>query len=481
MIASNEGGDALSRQDRFWLGACALLALVVWGLGWLSPAEFMDADFPFIVENDATWASAWTQDSYRAVGLSEAPPITYEPLGITLLGTLGKTLGASSPLPYRVLATLFHALNAALLALWLRRLGLSTARSVTAASLWSLMPIHAEVMYWASASLDVMASCALLGALVLAARPSVAARLGAIGIWTLSFLLKEALVCGSIALLLTMAYAPVQPEGEKEAARPPLGLPAMVGGLVLAAWWTARSLAGAQAPANVPLHWSALGASFGEAIARAVGLGEQFRAAGAPLHGMTWIAAAALVATAWYAWQASRHPAHVMVPVFSLSVIAVAQVLLGQSEVGFVVDPDRFFYLAVSFIPVTAVCAWNPPAERSIRDRSIAIVTVGVLLTVWAWSDIEARESYESFDAMLTREIRIGRASPKVYLLRGLERMKREDPCAAEMDFRYSFALAIEREDRERARELGIDALKACSDAKAAAIQSRRGAPETTP
>jgi hypothetical protein len=127
------------------------------------------------------------------------------------------------------------------------------------------------------------------------------------------------------------------------------------------------------------------------------------------------------------------------------------------------------------------VCAWNPPAERSIRDQSIAIVTVGVLLTVWAWSDIEARESYESFDAMLTREIRIGRASPNVYLLRGLERMKRDDPCAAEMDFRYSFALAIEREDRERARELGIDALKACSDAKAAAIQSRRGAPETTP
>lgn len=464
------------------MGACALLVLAVWGVGWLSPAELMGSDLPLIVDNQATWASAWTQDSYRAVGLREAPPIVYQPLGITLLALLGKAFGEGSPIPYRVLATVLHALNAVLLALWLRRLGLSTVRSVTAASLWSLMPIHAEVLYWASASLDVMAGSALLGALVLATRPSVAARLGAIGIWTLSFLLQETLIFGSLALLLTMAYAPTRPDAaEDDASRSPLGLPAMVGGLVLAAWWTARSLAGAGLPRTVPLHWSALGASFGEAIVRAVGLGEPFRAGGAPLHGMTWIAAIALIATAWYAWQASRHPAHVMLPVFSLSAIAAAEVLLGQSEVGFLVDPDRFFYLAVSFVPVTAVCAWNPPAGHPVRDRGIAIATVAVLLGVWAWSDIEARASYESFDAMLTREIRIGRASARIYLLRGLERMKHDDPCAAEMDFRYSFALAIENDDRERARELGIDALAACSDAKAAAVKSRRGPPAPTP
>jgi hypothetical protein len=467
-----------------WFGAIALLAIVVWGLGWFSPAELMEADFPLIVQNEATWASAWTQDSYEAAGISEAPPVAYEPVGILLLRALGTILGISSPIPYRIVAVLFHALNAVLIALWLRRLGLSTARSLTAASLWSVMPIHAEAMYWASALLDVMASTALLGALLLAGRSSPAARLGAVGAWTLSFLTKEALIFGSLAVLLTMAYAPAEVDGvddlPEERSRPPLGLPAMIGGLALAAWWIARSLAGAHVP-HVPLSWSALGASFGEAIMRAVGLGEQFRAGGAPLHGMTWIAAIALAVTAWYAWQASRHPARVMLPVFSLSVIAAAQVLLGQSEVGFVVDPDRFFYLAVSFIPVTAVCAWNPPAERSSRAQVIAVAIVGMLWAVWAWSDIAARDSYESFEAMLTREIRIGRASARVYLLRGIERMKHDDPCAAEMDFRFSFAMATRSNDRERARELGIDALAACSDFKAAAVKAKHGPPNAPP
>jgi hypothetical protein len=105
------------------------------------------------------------------------------------------------------------------------------------------------------------------------------------------------------------------------------------------------------------------------------------------------------------------------------------------------------------------------------------VVSAGALLVVWSWSDIAARAHYASFEAVLTREIRIGRASTEVYLLRGLERMKHGDPCAAEMDFRSSFALAIDTADRERARELGIEALEACSDARAQEIKSKHGAP----
>lgn len=468
-----------STRGRAWLALCAVLPLLIWGAGWLGPAELMGADRVWILENDATWASAWTEDSLRAMGAEDAPAVSYQPVGVALLGTLGRWLATASPIPYRVLAGLLHALGAVLLALWLNRLGLGTVRSAIAASLWSVMPIHAEALYWASALVDVMASSALLGALVLAARPSMSCRLGAVGMWVLAFLLKETLIFGSIAVLLTMAYCPVEPEQAEDQAspRPALGAPAVVGALALAAWWTARSLAGVRLPDNVPLHWSALGASFGEAIVRAIGLGEPLRAAGMPLHGMTWLAAIALAATAWYAWQASRYPAHVMLPVLSLSAIAAAQVLLGQSEMELLVDPDRYFYLAVSFIPVTAVCAWNPPAERSSQARWVAVVSAGALLVVWSWSDIAARAHYASFEAVLTREIRIGRASTEVYLLRGLERMKHGDPCAAEMDFRSSFALAIDTADRERARELGIEALEACSDARAQEIKSKHGAP----
>ncbi|MFZ1865718.1 MAG: hypothetical protein WAU39_15950, partial [Polyangiales bacterium] len=222
----------------------------------------MGDDLALIVHNQATWVSTWTQDSYQAVGMQEAPPIVYQPVGVALLGTLKGWLGVTSPIPYRVLAVLLHALAAVLLAIWLRGLGLNTARSLTAASLWSVMPIHAEAIYWASGLLDVIASCALLGALVLAMRPSRPARLAAVGIWVLSFLLEQALIFGSIALLLTMASAPLESEhADDQASRPPLGMPAVVVALALAAWWTARSLAGVQIPESVPLHWSALGAS----------------------------------------------------------------------------------------------------------------------------------------------------------------------------------------------------------------------------
>ena len=468
----------LSKRERVWFGLSALLPLVVWGLGWLSPAELMGDDLVLIVDNEATWASAWTQDSYRAAGVEDAPPVVYRPVGVALLATLEGWLGTTSPIPYRVLAVVLHALNTVLLALWLTGLGLSVVRSLIAAALWSVMPIHAEPLYWAAGLLDVMASSALLAALVLATRHSLSARLGAVGAWALALLLKETVLFGSIALLFTMAYSPAEPEEAGEhAARPPLGVIAVVGTLALAAWWTARSLAGVEAPESVPLHWTALAASFGEAIVRSVGLGEIFRAGGAPLHGMTLVAGIALAATAWYAWQASRHPARVMLPVLSLSTIAVAQVLFGQSEVGFLVDPDRYFYLAVSFIPVTAVCAWNPPAENSARATVAAAVIVSALIAVWSWSAVESRSNYASFEAMLTREIRIGRASAEVYFLRGVERMKNDDPCAAEMDFRFSFAMALDAEKRERARKLGIDALHACSDAKAEAVKSKHGDP----
>ncbi|KPK16071.1 MAG: hypothetical protein AMJ62_07265 [Myxococcales bacterium SG8_38] len=468
----------LSKRDRVWFGLSALLPLVVWGLGWLGPAELMGDDIVLIVDNQATWASAWTQDSYRAAGVEDVPPVVYRPVGIALLATLKGWLGTTSPIPYRVLAVALHALNTVLLAFWLSGLGLSVVRSLIAASLWSVMPIHAEAIYWASGLLDVMGSSALLAALVLATRHSVAARLGAVGAWVLALLLKETLLFGSIALLFTMAYSPAEPEeADHHAARPPLGAPALVGALALAAWWTARSLAGVEIPESVPLHWTALAASFGEAIVRSVGLGDAFRAGGAPLHGLTLVAGIALGATAWYAWQAARHPARVMLPALSLSTIAAAQVLFGQSEVGFLVDPDRYFYLAVSFIPVTAVCAWNPPAERSTPAAVVATVIVSALIAVWSWSAVEARSDYESFEAMLTREIRIGRASAEVYFLRGVERMKHEVPCAAEMDFRFSFAMAVDPEKRERARKLGIDALQACSDAKAEGVKSRHDAP----
>jgi hypothetical protein len=438
----------------------------------------MGHDFAFIVDSQATWSTAWTQDSSRAAGLEGAPPVLYRPLGVLLLAGLERWLESATPTPYRVLATLLHSLNAVLLALWLLGLGLTTRRASIAAALWGVMPIHAETMYWASASLDVMASTALLIALLLTTRPTLAWRLGAVGIWIVAFCLQESAIFGSIALLFTMALCPLSFRDVAEAEpRPALGKPAVVGGIAIAAWWTARSLAGVQPPESVPLDWSALGASFGEAVVRSIGLGEPLRAGGPPLHGISFLSGIALLATAWYAWLALRKEPRATAAVLSLSVIGVAQVLFGQSEVGVLVDSDRYFYLTSAFIPVCAVGSWNPPGQPTRRVAAIAAVSIVALIAVWSWSAIATRQSYDNFEALLTREIRVGRASGHIYMLRGIERMKRGDPCAAEMDFRSSYALETNETKRVKARELGLRALEICTALSADAVRSKHANP----
>lgn len=413
----------MSSRDRTWLALCGLLPLLVWSVGWF---------------------------------------------------------GVASPFPYRVAAVVLHSLNAVLLALWLLGLGLDKTRALVAAALWSVMPIHAESVYWEGAFGGMIASTALLAALALATWPSLLARLGAVGLWTAALFPQPTAVLGAVALLYTMAVSPPSnddADAGAEATRPPLGVPAVAGGAAFAIWWTARELSGVELPSNLPLDWSALAASFGEAIVRAVGLGEQLRAGGPPLHGVSIVAGIALVATGWYSWRGSRQYPHVALSVLSLSLIGIAQALIGQSRGEFVLDPDHYFYLTSAVVPVMAVCAWTPAERSSGKLDMAAAAGVTALLLFWSWSAISARASYDDFESMLTREIRIGRASAKVYQLRGMERMDRKDPCVAEMDFRSSFALARSDSARAQARELGLEALHACSDEKAEAPASKPEAP----
>lgn len=404
----------MSARERTWFALCGLLPLLVWGFGWF---------------------------------------------------------GAAPVFPYRAPAVLMHAANTLVMALWLSGLGLDRARALVAAALWSVMPIHAESLFWEGAFPSLLGSTALLVALALATHPSMFARLGAVAFWTIALFPQPTAVLGAFALLYTMAVSPPSPGGaggaDAENARPPLGVPAVVGGATFAIWWTARELSGFELPKDLPLDFSALGASFGEAVLRAVGLGEWLRAGGPPLHGVTIMAGVALLATAWYSWRASRQYPHVTLSVLALGLVGIAQVLIGQNEGGFIVDPDHDFYLTSTIVPVIAVCAWaSPEREPGQRDWAAAASFIAALL-FFCWGAVSARASYDDFESMLTREIRIGRASAKVYRLRGVERMGRQDPCAAEMDFRSSLALAMSELERAQARELELEALHACSDTKA--------------
>jgi hypothetical protein len=361
-----------------------------------------------------------------------------------------------------------HAANTIVMALWLCGLGLDRPRALIAVALWSVMPIHAESLFWEGAFPNLLGSTALLVALALATQASIFARLGAVAFWTIALFPQPTAVLGAFALLYTMAVSPPSPGGaDSNDSRPPLGVPAVVGGATFAIWWTARELSGFELPQDLPLDFSALGASFGEAVLRAVGLGEQLRAGGPPLHGITIMAGAALLATGWYAWRASRRFPHVTLSVLALGLVGVAQVLIGQNQGGVIVDPDHDFYLTSAIIPVIAVCAWASPVREPGQGDWAAAASVIAVLLFFSWGAVSARASYDDFESMLTREIRIGRASAKVYRLRGVERMGRQDPCAAEMDFRSSFALAMSEHERAQARELGLEALHACSDRQA--------------
>ncbi|MFZ1863235.1 MAG: hypothetical protein WAU39_03345 [Polyangiales bacterium] len=445
---------------RVTLGLCVLVPLCLWSLGLLRVPRFMSDDFIFIVDNHASWLSVWTRDSYQAAGFDGAPAVVYRPLGVALLSSLRGVLGTSSPLPYRALALVLHALNAGLLALWLSRLGLRVRAAAAAAALWAVMPIHAEALGWAVALFDVASSSALLGALTLTASRGTGLRTTVVACFLGAVLIKESTLLGAFALWATLVASAGRPVRWNRIAWQTALLVSLCLGYL-----TVRQAVGVSPPIKLPFAFGALLTSLGEGFARAVGLAPYVPAAGSPLHSPTWLGLTSLIAVVALALVAVLVRARIMAPVLCLGAIAAGQILFGQSETGFLVDPDRYFYLTAAIVPVAAVTV----ATAASATKPSLKLPVPVLLFLffglfgfWSWAAAIAVADYDDFEHMLSREITIGRASGYVCFLRGIERLKRHDPCSAALDFERSAALEPNPDRRQQAYEFAARARRAC-------------------
>lgn len=451
-------GEALARNRRIAFGLCVLVPLGLWSLGLLRAPKFMSDDWIFIVDNRATWLSVWARDSYQAAGFEGAPAVVYRPLGVALLASLRDVLGVGSPLPYRALSVVLHALNAGLMSLWLSRMGLRVVGAVSAAVLWSVMPIHAETLGWAVALFDVASSTVLLSALVLATSARTSLRWAAIGCFALSLLVKESALFGVFALGATLALS-VRPLRANR-----LGWQWATLALVCMGYLVVRHAAGVSPPPELPLAVGPLFASLGEGLARAVGLQVMTAAAGPPLHSPTWLGIAWIVAVfALVVWSVVRAP-RVVIPVACLAAIAVGQILFGQSQTGFLVDPDRYFYLTAAIVPVGLVvvsaASWNARLHK-VRHPFALASFVG-LLAFWSWQASSGLAHYDDFEQVLSREIALGRASGYIHFLRGIERLERGDPCSAAVDFERSAALEADAGRRAQAQQFAARARRNC-------------------
>lgn len=100
----------------------------------------------------------WTQGEHRWSGVGRVS--RYNPVGWTLLALQGSLTTPASPVVFRTVSLVVHGINAALIALLLRRIvpgRASLVPAVLAALLFAWHPAQAEVVQWPSAQFDAWA------------------------------------------------------------------------------------------------------------------------------------------------------------------------------------------------------------------------------------------------------------------------------------------------------------------------------------
>lgn len=151
----------------------ALPHLLIRRLGWGCAAVIL----LFLVGRDFAVGTTWLGDDYlfRAFARLEANPLCafvsdkhggeyYRPVPM-LLWWLLERCGGGVEWPFAFAASALHGMCAALLILVGRRLGVSRRTSVLSGTLFLVAPAQREAALWFSASTDLLAAAAMLGAM----------------------------------------------------------------------------------------------------------------------------------------------------------------------------------------------------------------------------------------------------------------------------------------------------------------------------
>ena len=204
---------ALSSERRLWL-AFAAAALVLCGLAFAAHlgGEFVWDDVFLVAQNDGLYRA----DGARAIATQDLwgqatgrPGDLYHPLPMLTLWLQGLAHGRSLPL-FRLVNVLFHALNAFLLLLLLRRLSVGRGAALCLSAVALVHPSVTEPVMWLTGRHDTLAVLFALTALLLwplEARRAWPRALAASACGALSFWCKEPYVVVPALLLAFHLWA----------------------------------------------------------------------------------------------------------------------------------------------------------------------------------------------------------------------------------------------------------------------------------
>jgi hypothetical protein len=286
----------------------------------------------------------------------------YRPIPMALWWLLARA-GGGAEWPFAALALVLHAAAAALTGAVVRATGRAPSTAALAALLFFVAPAERETALWFSASTDLLATVATLGAILCLLRGRRALSLLLAALATLS---KE-----SALVLPLLAAAALWPAGERRAVRRVLPHVALAAAVVAVRFAVLGRMGGAGDPA-APL--AARGLQIASGLVHALVGGSLPEVVAWPLG---------LVLLIWGGWRATRLP-----------LVLAGLALLPLLGAGWVVGA-RYFYL-----PAVGV-AWLAAEALGGRDRLAPIAAVVGLLALGTVAAIGRRAEIVAYRARL--------------------------------------------------------------------------------
>ncbi|HVR61012.1 MAG TPA: hypothetical protein VMU50_03890 [Polyangia bacterium] len=156
--------------------------------------------------------------------------------------------------PFQLAALILHALVAAETAILARVAGEPRPVAALAGLLFLVAPQNLEAAYWFSASTDLLASAALVGALICVAgpRPGAGRWLASVGLAAVAYLSKESALALPLLALAVLARPPAPGARDRRVWHRPLPYALLAGGFLVARWRVLNGWGGTTDP-PVPL------------------------------------------------------------------------------------------------------------------------------------------------------------------------------------------------------------------------------------
>jgi hypothetical protein len=384
------------------------------------------------LQNPLVWDDVTQIERVRNASMPElasrAPGEEYLRPMVLLSYRAQMAVGLDHPSSYHAINIFLHALNAALLLLLLRRLGLTSEVALPAAILFAVHPLQSAAVAYVSGRTDLLALTFTLLAIVfvLATRTSGRAASWAVAAALAAFASALSNEVGLVAPLLGAAACRVTLSGDKTAGPAPIGVPlAMAVAGLVALWFVFPDVVGQGGELSLSVRLRAMGTTlmtFGRLFVVPTDLHlDRLTATGGPAAGaLGALALGAFVpaivvfffrpqpwAFGLLALALSYGPASGFIPVYP------------RMADQWIFTPEHALYVPIAAVAPLVVCGIVTAISRSTSSESVArvstqgLLVVAAILTAFAASPIRERQHDLSSEVKLYRSIVEHSPSPR--------------------------------------------------------------------